>query len=164
MAQYIEDFLPPIQSAGLNTLENTKIAANLSYQTEVLGSTGNTTITAAQSGGTLLFDTGSSVTYTLPAPVVGLRYDFVVSTTPAGGTYKVQTNSSSTTLYGALLLSSSTAVLMASGTGVSVAMNGTISGGRLGTRIEFICTSATTWAVTGVIAGSGTLVTPFLNT
>jgi hypothetical protein len=29
MAQYIEDFLPPIQSAGLNTLENASIGGTL---------------------------------------------------------------------------------------------------------------------------------------
>lgn len=53
MAQYIEDFLPPIQSAGLNTLENTSLGGTLT----VLGAT----TLAAVSGITDLTTTGNTI-------------------------------------------------------------------------------------------------------
>jgi hypothetical protein len=43
MAQYIEDFLPPIQSAGLNTQENVSITGTLASGAQTV--TGNNTVT-----------------------------------------------------------------------------------------------------------------------
>lgn len=55
MAQYIEDFLPPIQSAGLNTLENTSLGGTLavtgaSTLASTLAVTGAITATGGISG------------------------------------------------------------------------------------------------------------------
>jgi hypothetical protein len=43
MTQYIEDFLPPIQSAGLNTQENVSISGTLASGTQTV--TGNNVVT-----------------------------------------------------------------------------------------------------------------------
>jgi len=49
MAQYIEDFLPPIKDAGLNTLENTSIGGSL---TVTGGFVGQEQIITANTNGT----------------------------------------------------------------------------------------------------------------
>ena len=52
MAQYIEDFLPPIQSAGLNTLENTSLGGTLTVTgaTILTGATTQTGLLTATAG------------------------------------------------------------------------------------------------------------------
>lgn len=40
-------------------------------------------------------------------------------------------------------------------------MNGTTQGGKRGTRVEFIATTATQWFVTGIAVGDGVLATQF---
>lgn len=55
MAQYIEDYLPPIQSAGLNTLEDTSLGGDLVVAGEATftgGITGTEQVVTAVSNGT----------------------------------------------------------------------------------------------------------------
>lgn len=54
MTQYIEDVLPPIQSAGLNTLKNTTLGGTLAV-------TGATTFAGGVSGITDLTTTGNTI-------------------------------------------------------------------------------------------------------
>lgn len=112
MAQYIEDFLPPIQSAGLNTQENTSLGGTLAVtgtsnftgaatftaapvfsggttrpvsQSALVGAT--VVLTAADSGGVFINRaTSGSPSWTLPTNVAGLTYTFVVASTTAGFT------------------------------------------------------------------------------
>lgn len=112
MAQYIEDFLPPIQSAGLNTLENTSLGGNLAVtgtstftgaatfsaaptfsggttrpvsQSALVGAT--VVLTAADSGGVFINrSTSGSPSWTLPTAAAGLTYTFLVSNTTTGFT------------------------------------------------------------------------------
>lgn len=128
MAQYIEDFLPPIQSAGLNTLKNTTLGGTLAVtgvatftaapvfsggttrvvtQSALAGAT--VVLTAADSGGVFINrSTSGSPSWTLPTNVAGLNYTFVVANVTAGftvtgGTIKAKTNAAGTAISGTTL-------------------------------------------------------------
>lgn len=58
MTQYIEDFLPPIQSAGLNTQENVSIAGTLTVTNGIVGQT--YTVVAETNGTTAVSVFGAS--------------------------------------------------------------------------------------------------------
>ena len=147
MAQNIEDFLPPIQSAGLNTLENTTIGGTLAVtgaisgpravsQSALVGAT--VVLTAADSGGVFINRaTSGSPSWTLPTNVAGLTYTFVVASTTAGftvtgGTIKAKTNAAGTAISGTTLTNTQgtavvgdTITLVADGTNwVMVAQSG----------------------------------------
>lgn len=188
MAQPIEEYIPGIQSNGLYTNTATVLGSTLAVtgastftgavsfsgvasggKRNVLASSGNTSPTVAQSGSVLLFDSGTGIAFTLPAPAVGLEYTFVVANTVSSGTHSIVTDAASTYLLGALAMGSAagTATLNALGNGsshIAVRMNGTTLGGILGTKITVTCTSATQWEVSGIVAGSGSLATPFATT
>lgn len=128
MTQFIEDFLPPIKSAGLNTEENTSLGGNLSVtgtatfattpvvtagikrnvtQSALVGAT--VALTAADSGGVFINrSTSGSPSWTLPTNVAGLYYTFVVANVTAGftvtgGTIKAKTNAAGTAISGTTL-------------------------------------------------------------
>lgn len=104
MTQYIEDWLPNVRDAGLNTQENATIGGTLS----VTGATAFTVaptgpqtslttnsatvgatvaLTAAQSGQTFInVSTSGSPSWTLPTAANGLTYTFVCGNTTAGFT------------------------------------------------------------------------------
>lgn len=112
MTQYIEDFLPPIQSSGLNTAKNTSLGGTLAVTGTSLFTgaatftaaptfTGGVTrpvtfsalvgatvvLTASDSGGVFVNRaTSGSPSWTLPTAAAGLYYTFYVSSTTAGFT------------------------------------------------------------------------------
>lgn len=127
MAQYIEEFLPPIQSAGLNTLENVSIGGTLAVtgatsftvaptgpwtastvvQSALVGAT--VALTASQSGGVFINrSTSGSPSWTLPTNVAGLTYTFYTANVTAGftvtgGTIKAKTSATGTAISGTTL-------------------------------------------------------------
>jgi hypothetical protein len=131
------------------------------------------TITKGQTGSTFLFDTATGVVYTLPAPLLGLTFDFVVTVAVTSNSYKVITDAGTTYLLGSVDIGVVDTTPGANpgpkyevGDGsanIAVTMNGTTTGGLVGTRLQFICVTATKWAVNGVVVGSGTIATPFAN-
>lgn len=64
--------------------------------------TATNVITAAESGKTFYLNTAGGFTSTLPAPAVGLKYIFIVSTAPTTA-YIITTNSGTNVLYGTFL-------------------------------------------------------------
>lgn len=132
----------------------------------ILASSGNTAVTAVNSGGTYLFDTAAGITYTLPTPTPGMSYNFVVTTSVTSSNHKVITNTGTVLLQGTILGATTTATMFESLTGssnISVTMNGSTTGGLVGTELTFRCLSATLWQVTGNNFGSGSPATPFAN-
>lgn len=78
MTQFIEDFLPPIKDAGLNTEENVSITGTISAKRPVESISADTTVTTADSGKMFVDVKGSATTtFTLPAAAAGLTYTFV---------------------------------------------------------------------------------------
>ncbi len=132
------------------------------------------TLTAASSGTTNLFDAATTITYTLPAPIVGLVYRFLWTVLETGGqAHVVVTDAATTFLQGVVAMFSGDDVTpsatlgpkMFAGNGssfVRTTTNGTTTGGGIGSWLEFRCTALTLWTVTGVLKSpSGTLATPF---
>lgn len=131
----------------------------------ISGQGATATLTAAQSGSTCLFDRAAGIIYTLPAPVVGLNFSFIVTTTITSNNAKVITDAGTTLLIGDIDLASSapaTTTFFGNGsTHIAVTQNGTTTGGIIGSMLTFTCVSSTVWNVAGAAQGSGTLATPF---
>jgi hypothetical protein len=62
--------------------------------------TAASTLTAAQSGTTFFLNSATEFATTLPAPVAGLTYTFIVKTAPSGASYTVVTASSANIIKG----------------------------------------------------------------
>lgn len=133
----------------------------------ISGSGATVTLTAAQSGSVVLFDRAAGITYTLPAPAAGLHFDFHVTTTASGGSYKVITNAGTVLLIGSLInidtdSSNAVAAWTANGsTHIAITMNGGTTGGVVGTAFRLTCLTATQWMVSGIDQGTGVVATPF---
>lgn len=125
------------------------------------------TLTAAQSGALCIFDKTDGALFTLPAPSVGLYYDFIVDTAVSSGAAKVITSGASIYIKGTVnaIVTGADADLAADAANgsshVSVTMNGTTTGGIAGTNFRLTCRSATVWEVTGTIIKSGSVATSF---
>lgn len=152
----LADGVPGVRYNGLNM--------------EVLGSSGNTSVGATKSGGVYVFDTAAGITFTLPTPVVGANYQFAVKTTVTSGNHKIITNAATTFMQGVLIVGgadSTTGLGLFAGDGtthVAVTMNGTTSGGILGSVVSVRCISSTLWEVYGDIIATTPQVTPFATT
>lgn len=155
---------------GLAKSANTILQANSSGQVAskrvIYTLTTAQTLTAADSGALVVLNAAAGFTTTLPAPVAGLYFDFVIRTTVTSGTMKIITDAATTFLTGSLF-SSITAtptltVYTANGsTHLALNMDGTTKGGYIGTTLRFVCTSATLWEVSGFLPQTGSVATPF---
>ena len=185
MSMLLEDALPLVKYQGLNTNKNvvlggtlavtgattlpagTTIGGVLGVQGAVNASSGATVaLTAAQSGQVFLMDAATGIAYTLPTtPVAGMSFTFIVSVSVTSNAHSVTAVQSSIFLSGAVqsLISASatTKAFFANGTSnYTLSMNGSTTGGLIGTTLTFTAISATVWNVTGLVAASGALATP----
>lgn len=134
---------------------------------EVTASGGATrTLIAADSGGTFLWDSAAGVDYTLPAPVVGMKFSFYASVSVTSNAHAISTDAATTFIGGAIQQVIAANAVSEGQVGddasdVTISMNGTTTGGLEGTRIDVECLSGTTWVATGLVVSSGTLSTPF---
>lgn len=149
--------------------QNTVVFDNgyIGSSTIVSGSGATVALTSSNNGANILMDRAAGIVFTLPTPSVGLQYNFFVSTSVTSNSYKVITNAGTVFLTGSLInvdTDSGNAVAAWTGDGsthVAVTMNGTTTGGLLGTWLRFTCISSTLWLVNGVDLGNGTVATPF---
>lgn len=140
---------------------------------KVIAVTADRILQTRESGSLVVFDIASGATVTLPPPVAGMEFEFQVATTITSGSAKILTDSASTFLLGAVLTFT---IATASPAGFSFngsthracTMNGTTTGGILGTRIRVVAmantsatsTASTQWVIDGAIVGSGVIATP----
>lgn len=132
-------------------------------------SVGATTLTAQQTGSTVLFNAAAGFTVTLPAPVIGLRFRFLVTVTNTSVNHKIITDAGTTFLKGEPMhyVDATTPSATAGPKGfnydgsthIACLMNGTTTGGLFGTDIQVYCYSATQWLISGNIICSGTIAT-----
>lgn len=124
-------------------------------------------LTAKDSGKTIVLNRAAGVTVSLPISAVGLRFKFLVSTSVTSNAYTINTNNTTDLFTGGVIIIDSTtpeAPDMFSpdlSNDDSMAMDGSTTGGLVGTAFEIICTAPYRWFVTGTLNGSGTLATPF---
>lgn len=125
-------------------------------------------LTEAQSGRVILVDDSAGLDFTLPAIAaaqIGTHYKFVVTVSVATNALRI-TAATGDLLFGALpIVDFDTAdkitYFAPDGNDLIITCNGTTTGGKQGSWIELIASSATQWLVTGILYGDGTLVTPF---
>lgn len=172
MTQYIEQYWPDVMQNGLNTLKPaifgggiTVIGAVVQGNAPVVFTTTGA-LTAAQSGSIVQWNAAAGFTITLPAPVVGLTYSMSVGVSVTSSNHKIITNAASVFLLGGLQLGSvagtNAITVPADGSTIrAVTMNGSTTGGLIGTNFNLTCISLTQWIVEGTVAGSGTVATPF---
>ena len=153
-------------STGLVSIATASSALGMRYKRSVLASSGNTTMTSAMSGSIMLMDS-ATVAYVLPAigtGDVGMEFWFVVTVA----------STASTITAGAGDLLTGGVMCMSSGAGIEsdqfqpdvtddliISMNGTTTGGMIGSTWHLVALSATRWYCDGTTLGSGTLVIPF---
>lgn len=150
-----------------NRLSN--VMGDASFAHPVISDSGATrSLNETESGSLALFNRAAGIVYTLPtAPKVGTFFDFVITTTITSNAAKVITGAGTELLIGGYTnvdtdTSNAVAAFTANGsTHVSVSMNGTTTGGILGTKLRFTCLSATRWMVEGIVQGSGVVATSF---
>jgi hypothetical protein len=134
---------------------------------EVISNVGATySLSPSQSGALCLFDRAAGVVYTLPAPVVGMTFDFQTVTTITSGAAKVITAAATDFLIGVVdvVIAGSATSLAASANGTTIraiSSNGTTTGGVIGDCYTVTAISSTQWAITGFVSGSGSIATPF---
>lgn len=131
----------------------------------ISGSGSTVTLTAAQSGSTCLFDRAAGIVFTLPVPVVGMYFDFVVKTTITSNAAKVITDAGSTFIQGVLLMArasdgSSLNVFANGSSNTYISSNGTTTGGVVGGWYRLTAISTTIWQVSGIIQTIGAQSTP----
>jgi hypothetical protein len=125
-----------------------------------------TILTAADNGALCQWGTAAGYLYTLPAPVVGLWFDFVVAVTITSSAAKVITDAGTTFLLGSFLqipdTAAQTVAQNANGTTIrSWTGNGSTTGGFAGDSFRLTCTSTTQWTISGIGLATGSEATPF---
>jgi hypothetical protein len=181
MAEYIEQYIPVVQQVGLQTKKNIILggSANLDlsgtsgfvkgFSSQIISGQGATaTLTTGQSGAICLFDRAAGIIYTLPAPVPGNQFTFLVTVSVTSNNHKIITDTGTTLLIGqianAVAAGTNTTFIGNGTTHISLTQNGTTTGGLIGSWINLICTTTSQWIVDGVTLGSGTVATPFATT
>lgn len=122
-----------------------------------------------ESGTVIVLDATDQITIRLPTPVAGMSFDFVTTVSvTSSDTHKIITKTIPSEFIIGGIDSSSTAVaeggdsFVANGTThVAIESNGSTTGGLVGQNFRLTAISATQWAVTGTLFGTGTLATPF---
>lgn len=130
-------------------------------------------LTAADSGGLCIFDKIDGALFTLPAPAIGLWYEFIVVASVTSNSMKVITDAGTTFIIGSVDMVDTDTTFThtnqdANGsTHISVLMaaaSTNSTGGIKGTRFKLTCRTATTWAIEGQINHAGSVATPFSAT
>ena len=140
------------------------------HQQVISGLAGGTTaraLVASESGSLCLFDNAACQIYTLPAPVVGMQFDFLVTIAGTSNAYSIDTDAATTFIGGGVAAVSTTVAeggdsfVADIASHVSCDLDSDVTGRLVGTSLHIVCLSTTTWGISGVIHGVGTLATPF---
>jgi len=83
-----------------NTVDLNELVTKLDNAGAVETVTATNVITAAESGKTFFLSAAAGFASTLPAPAAGLRYKFVVATSPTSNGYTIATNGSANIIKG----------------------------------------------------------------
>lgn len=134
----------------------------------VIQSVGATrTLLPGESNSLCLLDLAAGVVYTLPAPVAGMEFEFLVTVAVTSNAYKVITDAATTFLVGGIIMGDVTVAqsgdyFEADGTTIrALSANGSTTGGLLGERYKVTAINTTQWVIHGVTHGAGILATPF---
>lgn len=133
------------------------------------------TLQSSESGTTVYVQAGSANDTTgiadiiLPTPTAGLIFDVNWLTSITAGSVKVKTAAGTQFIAGGISVISSggtgAANVNCNGTShIAVVVNGTTTGGAIGSWLRFKALSSTLWSVSGQLSGSGVAATPCSTT
>src|SRR5574343_215239 len=133
---------------------------------KVISGAGTTrTLTAAESGSHVLFDTAAGQTFTLPPCRAGLKFKFHTTVSQTGGAYAIVTSSGDFVLGQVSVDVESEATgetYFANGTThTGVSSNKTTTGGLIGGWIEVEGLTDVIWSIRGCLSATATPATPF---
>lgn len=117
----------------------------------------------AHVGQRLIFDRAAGITATLPpATGSGNRYEIIVATSVTSNQYRIDATGTDKIGGFASVRGSAAAQFIADASANNrINMNGTTTGGLIGTRIVLDDIKAGLWSASVISAGSGTAATPF---
>lgn len=133
---------------------------------EIIAAGSTKTLKAEDSGALVLWDQAAGSVITLPTPVAGMEFNFAVSVSVTSNSHIVTVaDTTSEFLAGGINMiidtsGTSEGQLLNGTSHITLTMNGSTTGGLIGTVLNFKAISSTVWMVTGLVAGSGTLSTP----
>lgn len=160
---YVNDIF--FGSATPGTLSGTSLQTTVNNTVATSITTATYAPTAAQSGTTFILNRLAGSTITLPAPVIGIVYNFVIGVVNTSVAYKIITDATTTYLSGGVYFDKALTITRydANGTTIrSLNLNATTTGGLgVGDSFQLVCCSATQWSIQGTTQASGTLATPF---
>jgi len=127
-------------------------------------------ITAAQSGTLFVAAKADGITYTLPTAAAGLYYEFFISTSVTSSNVGIDTDGTDN-FEGVVLnvdkdqaynsAEALQAICKADGTPTHIDMNGSTTGGLIGSKLRVIAISTDRWLVEGTIHGDSNVTTIF---
>lgn len=131
-----------------------------------LANQASVTLTGPDTGKLVLLDRATGVDLFLPAaPADGTNFTFQTKTDPSGGVYAI--NASGTDIFAGFVYAKASGAVdtlfsATAGTETQIALNGTTSGGLIGTDITIIYRlDGAAWYTSGVNRSSGVVITPF---
>tara|TARA_B110000977_G_C10772390_1_gene375177 strand:- start:45 stop:605 length:561 start_codon:yes stop_codon:yes gene_type:complete len=137
---------------------------------KVLAAGAGQTLAASDSGKTIIFGAAAATLIKLPAPELGMVFNFVTAVT-ATGDHEIQALTDTHGFLGGVSIVSTSVgesdafAAAAAGTDDFITMNGTTKGGAAGSGLRIVAildaSAVKCWAVTGTLIGSGTIATPF---
>lgn len=131
----------------------------------VITLTASTTLSADGYGGKVVaLSAAAGLTVTLPAATgTGATFEIVVATTVTSNSYIIRVASSSDVMMGTIGIATDIAGVTCPTTTTSdtITMNGSTTGGILGSRIVLTDVASGKWAVSGALVSSGVEATPF---
>lgn len=126
--------------------------------------TASETITDFDAGATIALSAAAGLTVILPAATGSFaKYRFVVATTVTSNSYIIRVANSSDVMMGVLSVATDIAGVTCPTTSTSdtITMNGSTTGGVLGSVVEVEDVAVNKWAVSGALVSTGTEATPF---
>jgi hypothetical protein len=142
----------------------------MSYYNQPVTVTASTSMVRSVHAGNIInLSAAAGLTITLPASAgTGDVYRFFVLTTVTSNNDIIKVANSTDVIQGIVGMSvANTAVGVSAGTTTTsdtITMNGTTTGGIIGSYVELCDASLGFWQLTGDLIGSGTLATPFSAT
>jgi hypothetical protein len=166
----IDQNLVSLDDANVFTARPDFSAGILSGDASILAAGTGHVLTGADAGKTVVFNAAAATTVKLPAPELGMVFNFVTAVT-ATADHVIQAATNDHGFLGGVLFMNTTAdqtdafSAAADGNNDFITMNGTTSGGHAGSHWRIVAvldaSAAKCWIATGTTIGSGAAVTPF---
>jgi hypothetical protein len=166
----IDQNIVSLDDANVFTARPDFSAGILSGDASILAAGTGHVLTGADAGKTVVFNAAAATTVKLPAPELGMVFNFVTAVT-ATADHVIQAATNDHGFLGGVLFMNTTAdqtdafAAAADGNNDFITMNGTTSGGHAGSHWRIVAvldaSAAKCWIATGTTIGSGAAVTPF---